>query len=193
MTTLQRKRLGSMAGLAVLALATLASYLVLASYRGRALAAELHWSDCQSLKLQILAYSKEPAKAQADALKQPDLAQRIEAACRSATVLPASVERISPESPRRLGDGPYKEVPTQVSLGKVTLRQVLFFLHALSNSAADGSGPGLRVESLRLSAPRGVESSDQWKAEMVLTYLVYAPSTPAPGSPAPGFSSDGSP
>ena len=49
-------------------------------------------------------------------------------------------------------------------------------------AAEDAGGPGLRLEALRLSAPRGEEAGDQWTAEATLVYLVYDPKAAPTGT-----------
>jgi hypothetical protein len=37
--------------------------------------------------------------------------------------------------------------------------------------------PGLRIKTLRLSAPTPDDTTDKWTAELTITYLLYDPPT----------------
>ena len=82
--------------------------------------------------------------------------------------------RIWPEPARRVGDTAYKQKPTQVILHKLTLQQLIRFLHTLT-----GPDTGLHVASLRLTTPRGHDTTNIWNAETTITYLIYAPIEPS--------------
>ncbi len=160
--------LGMMAGL--LALAALWSYQQMEARKLSAQQAQADLVDCRSLAGKIrqsravpcLATSKEPAASESIA--------QIEQAVRSAGIAPNSLDRITPEMPRRVGDTAYKEKPTQVQLRKVSLRQVAALAYNLR--IADVA---LNTGSVRLSAPRDDDTTDLWNAELVLTYLIYDP------------------
>jgi hypothetical protein len=79
-------------------------------------------------------------------------------------------EGIAPAAPRRIGESPYLEHPTQLLLRQVTLAQVFSFLHALS----DGGSP-LEARSIRLSAAREDPTGTQWTVELTLSYKLYSP------------------
>jgi hypothetical protein len=155
------------------------SYMQLAETRASEAAAAQDLADCRALTARIELLRRRPSVAGAQQLGAADLSRRIESAARAADFADGSVERIEPEPARRVGETNYREVPTQVRLRRVTLRQVFTFLHALS---ADPSQPAndaqqciLRVRDIRLSAPRGEEIGDRWTVESTLTYTVYAP------------------
>ena len=160
-----------------LALGLLWSYGRLAD--GRAAAADL--ARCRELATRIEQARGRPAVAGPQELRPTDLSRRIEAA--AAGVGDAAVERIEPEPARRVGESPYKEVPTRVRLRGVTLAQAFALLHALGEDAP--GAPGLRLRSVRLSAPRGQESGDAWGVESTLAHLVYDPAAAPAGRADP--------
>ncbi|KKM17455.1 hypothetical protein LCGC14_1675610, partial [marine sediment metagenome] len=94
----------------------------------------------------------------------------IEQAARAAKISPDRLVRISPEPPQRLGDTVYKEKPTQVLLKNITLKQLVVLAHTLM-----GASEGLSIKSIRVTAPRSDSADDRWTAEIVVTYLIYAP------------------
>jgi HPt (histidine-containing phosphotransfer) domain-containing protein len=126
---------------------------------------------CVNAASRIHTLRQRPSLAGLEQLQSTELSRRIEQATRSANIDPArSLLRIVPESPRRLGDSPYKEAPTQVSLRQVTMQQLIGFLYTLTPSDS-----GLQARSLRLSVPRQTDSSDDWEVEATITYLIYSP------------------
>jgi hypothetical protein len=133
---------------------------------------------------------RRPAVAEGHGLGDADLHRRIAAAAGAAELPAESLGRIESEPSRRVGETPYREDATRVYLHRVTLRQLFTFLHALAAGPAGvaaetggdaSAGSGLRVKSIRLSAPRGEETGDRWTVETTLAYLVYDP-RPAGGA-----------
>jgi hypothetical protein len=175
-----------MAGMIAVALLAAAAWCCtrLADARASASAAAQDLDDCRTLAAQIESLRRLPAVAGAAELGTSDLSRQIEQAAKIAEFPEDGVERIEPEPARRVGETNYGEVATQVRLRHVTLRQVFTFLHALcaaadnasttSNSSAR-SMSGLRLRTIRLSAPRGEETADRWTVESTLTYMVYSP------------------
>ena len=144
---------------------------------------------CRELAAKVEVLRRRPAMAEGQGLRETDLHRRIAAAAGAADLPADALGRIESEPSRRMGEAPYREDATRVYLYHVTLRQLFTFLHALANgpagageaAAAAPSGSGLRVKSIRLSAPRGEETGDRWTVETTLTYLVYDP-RPAGGA-----------
>jgi len=137
-------------------------------------------SACRDAASRIEQLRRRPAVAGSREVQATELSRRIEASARAAEMPDGALDQIEPQPPRRVGDTPYRQTPTRVRLRGVTLQQLFTFLHALA--AEDASGPGLRLEALRLSAPRGEEAGDRWTAEATLTYLVYDPKAAALGA-----------
>jgi hypothetical protein len=176
-----------MAGVIAVALVAAVAWcsMRLADARASASAAGQDLADCRALAARIESLRRLPAVAGAVELGAADLSRQIERAAKVADFPEGSVERIEPEPARRVGETNYSEVATQVRLRRVTLRQVFTFLHALcaadatpSATPANGAGrsaSGLRLRSIRLSAPRGEENADRWTVESTLTYMVYSP------------------
>jgi hypothetical protein len=134
--------------------------------------AEGDLADCRIAAQEILECRERPALA-ADRERGPgEVHSLIErAAAASGIVAKDSLERISPQAPRPVGDTAYREQDTEVSLRKVTLQQLVSFLHGLLTS-----GSGLRAKSIHLSTPRDEELGDRWTVELTLSYLIYDPS-----------------
>jgi hypothetical protein len=160
------------------------SYGRLADARGAAGAAADNLAACRDLAAQIESLRRRPALAGARELKGEELRNWIQQAA-SAQFDDGSVGLIEPGSPRRLGDGPYRETPVVVRLKSVTLRQLFTFLHALAADPARG----VHVRRVDLNAPRENEADDRWNVETTVAQLVYAPrqvssTPPAPTTPA---------
>lgn len=140
--------------------------------------------ESQALAQRVEKLTERAPVALAGELQISALAGAIEQAASTAQLPIAGVLRINPQAPRRVGDTPYLQKPTDVSLRSVTLQQLIGFLHALS---ADRSN--LWPTELSLSAPRAVaaspsargpgagpaEQSDRWDADLTLSYLIYSP------------------
>jgi len=125
---------------------------------------------CRSIASRIQGSRNKPNLAEAQELQLAVLARQVELAAKAALIAPDRVARIWPEPARRVEDTVYKEKPTQILLKDVSMRQIVVFLHTLTTSTS-----GLWAKSLRLSASRGPEIQDSWSAEVVVTYLIYAP------------------
>jgi hypothetical protein len=150
---------------------------------------------CRDLAMRVEALRRRPAVAEGHGLGESDLHRRIAAAAGVAELPAESLGRIESEPSRRVGETPYREDATRVYLHRVTLRQLFTFLHALAAgragdpagtagaAAAAPAGSGLRVKSIRLSAPRGEEAGDRWAVETTLAYLVYDPRPAAGATP----------
>jgi hypothetical protein len=194
--TARRDRLLVALIIAGMLLALLWSYTRLSDSRRAAVDAAEELGTCRDLAARIDTLRGRPAVAEGHGLAESDLHGRIAAAAAAAEFPDGSLGRIDPEPSRRVGETPYREDAMRVNLHHVTLRELFTFLHALAggsgggaraqaNAGTDGpSGSGLRVKSIRLSAPRGEETGDRWTVEATLTYLVYDPK-PAAGATTP--------
>jgi hypothetical protein len=154
----------------VLAITSLAAAVHARSLSRQAQLATADATACLQLASQIRGLRQRPRKIESQQVQQPQLAKRIETAGTLAGIPLSAFSRIDPESPRRLGDTAYEEMPTQLSLRSVNLRQLVSLLYNLSTDDLN-----LNVKQIRLSAPRGTEAQDLWNAEVTLTYLIYAP------------------
>ncbi len=155
---------------ALLVLTAVWSYGGMARGRRRALAAAADTADCARMAARIRRAAVRPVKASEFERLATETTGIIERSARSAQIPADRLVRISPEPPQRLGESVYKEKPTAVLLKSVSMKQLVVMMHTLV--AAEF---GLNVKSLRLSAPRPDETRDLWNAEMVVTYLIYAP------------------
>lgn len=129
--------------------------------------------ECERLASTIESLRTQPAVAAVEDMGAQELGQRIEAASRLAQVGPGAIERVSPQAGRRVGDSPYLAKPTQIVLRGVTLSQATTLLFHLTDNT------GLTVKDIRLRTPHGEAANQFWMAEATLTYLIYAPTTPA--------------
>jgi len=138
--------------------------------RAAAIGARSGLAACHRLAARIERLRREPAVADDRERVQAETSGPVERAAEAAGISPDRLVRITPEPAVRLGDSAYKEKPVRVLLRRVGLRQVIETVHRL----ARGDG-GLRVKALRLSAPGTDATSNEWTAEVVLTYLIYEP------------------
>lgn len=155
---------------ALLVFTTAWSYGRLSDSRANAAIAAQELSECRALAEGIKQLSHKPTLAAENEIATGQLAQRIESAARSASLPVESIIRLSPEPARRVGRSPYEEKPTRLHLRSVQLSQLLPFMHALTDTQG-----GLRIKTIRLSAPREDAATELWNADLTLTYLIYAP------------------
>ncbi len=155
---------------ALLGLAAFWSYGLMADSRARAESAATATADCARMVAKIEAAAARPERASDHERLAAETTGIIERAAKAAGITPNRLVRISPHPPQRLGESIYKEKPTQVELKNVSLKQLVVLMHGLI-----GAGDGLNVRSIRLRAPRHDETSDIWNAELIVTYLIYAP------------------
>ena len=130
---------------------------------------------CRKLARKIERLRHRPNQAGARELEFSVLNARVEGAARMAAVARDRIAGIQPKPARRVGNTVYNHKPTEILLDAVSMKQLVVFLHTLISGS-----PGLHVSSLRLSASRGQESQDSWAAEVVVSYLIYAPPRAGP-------------
>jgi len=155
------------------------SGLKLSASRAAADAAGRDLAECRALLGRIEQLRRRPAVADARELGVADLSRRIERAAAAAKFEGGAIESIQPEDARRVGETDYREVPTHVRFGHVTLRQVFTFFHGLTGVDNTSAGAALRLKDVRLTAPHGEETADRWTVESTLTYMIYAPTSVA--------------
>ncbi len=158
--------------LIALVLATGYAYGMMSQMQARAMHAAQDLDACQRLADRIHELRRLPHLATAESATQSDITAQIESAARQYKIGPDRLVRISPESPRRLGDSPYREKPTQILMRGVTLQQAIGLLHHLCES-----NETLQVRSLRISAPRDDRQGDLWAVEASVTYLIFSPAS----------------
>ncbi len=170
-----RRQATLIAVLAVL-LAVLAGYSrqSLQAARAVAIAAETDLAACRKLARVLDTLDRDASRATDPSQRDVELRRNVERAAAAAGVPDDSLKRMIPESSTRVGDTPYKEHPTRIDLRNVTRRQIVTLLHSLL-AAEDG----LRIKTIRLTAPKPDDTTDLWNAEVLLTYLRYDPPTPA--------------
>ena len=144
------------------------SWSYLAGERDRALEAERDLQRGRQMVQQIRQLSKQPAVVREREQLQTETIALVESAARLAGI---SVSNYAHERPRRVGDTAYKEASIQIMLRKVPLKQLVQMVHKLMATTA------LQARSVRLSAPRQDEGGDPWNVDLVLSYLIYEPST----------------
>jgi hypothetical protein len=129
---------------------------------------------CHGLIERLEILRARPQQAALSAEPTTNLTKRIEQAAATAKLATNAIIRIDPQTASRLDDSSYQTQPTRVELRDITLPQLAKFLNALVSLDA-----GLEVSALQLTAPRhetdGNSESEQWSAEVVLTYLVFSP------------------
>jgi hypothetical protein len=167
--------------LVALALGYLLLWSVGALLAGRAAAHQAadDLAACQRMAQKIELLRRRPALAGDRQWQEAETARLIERAALDAGVAPAtSLVRISPESPRRLGTSSFREVPTQVVLRGVTLRQLAGLL-----AAANRADARLQARSIRIVAPRDEQAeAATWSAEVTLSQFVFSPAEAAQGT-----------
>lgn len=138
--------------------------------RGAALAAVADRAECLQLCAQIRRLRERPSMAGAAEMQLNELAALIERAADAAGLPRRQLTRIWPQPARRIGDGPYREKPTQILLRDATLEQAVRFMHEIETS-----NRVLNVSAVRLSVPRDEARRGAWSVELTLSYLIYAP------------------
>lgn len=140
-------------------------------------AARANLATCERLAVSIKALKQKPALARSLQHEMTDLIRRIEEAATSANIPLDRLVRIDPQTPKRLGNSSYQEHSAILDLDGVTLRQLITFLHLLASNES-----GLDAQNIQLLAPRENATSDQWNCGLVLTYLIYSPTSPTSGN-----------
>ncbi len=132
-------------------------------------------TECRRLAAEIRRLEAMPTFAAVDADSQREIARRIEQALRESQLPEDAVLRIQPPAqPFRLGDTPYQVFATRIELKQVSMRQLVRFAHALSDSQK-----GLAVRDVRLWTPRrdSEPTAETWSVEVTLTQLAFSPKT----------------
>jgi len=170
MTAQRRKDILVAVLISLLTIAAGWSYARYDAARSGAVRAWENLAASRSLASRIDQLRHKPNLAGAQELQLAVLGRQVERAAQVAQVTASKLARIWPEPARRVGNTVYREKSTQITLKDVSTRQFVVFLHTLTATT-----PGLSAQSLRLSASRGRETEDSWAAEVVVTYLIYAP------------------
>ncbi|MFZ5828652.1 MAG: hypothetical protein ACOY3P_01120 [Planctomycetota bacterium] len=129
--------------------------------------------ECQRLAGEIELLRKRPRLAGLAADSPRAITSRAEEALRLAELPVASLVRIEPQSPVRLGDSAYLLRPTRLELRRVTLEQAIRFAYHMAEE-----GQGASIRDLRLTAleePGDPANQGLWNAEAVLTQLIFSP------------------
>jgi hypothetical protein len=150
----------------------------LASENSARLAA-LNVQECRKLVERIAATRQQPVRAGIQRRTPEELSERIDRLAKQANFASNSIQSIDPVTPIRVGETAYKEQTTQIELRDVTLPKLAHFLRLLTEEDLE-----LRLSSIRLSAPQTGAStgSENWRAELTLTYLIFSPKSPSSGS-----------
>ena len=165
----------SMLAVLVAALLALASwsYGRMAAHRAAAADAAVALAECQSHQAHIESLRHKPTRVRSQEMQVRELAARLEVAIQQAGLPLDSLIWIRPDGVRRVGDSAYKEQPTQVLLHGLSIEHLVAFLSELSD---DDAPP--RIAHLRLTTPHGQDEGTRWNIECILSYLIYAPSSP---------------
>jgi len=174
--TRQAAALGALGIAIILAIAWSAG--VLSSRRAEAVLTSQQADACERVAEQIQALRQQPAIVGSQAKDMSELVTSIEQSASKAKIPAESLVRVWPQPTRRLAASDFVEMPTQVDLRNVTLRQIIEFLYELSQSEST-----LTAQRLRLSASPHSQTDSQWAAETTLVYLVYEPPAAKPAAP----------
>ena len=129
-------------------------------------------STCRAIAGRVVSLQSAGGAAVTEAIDQLSMQRRGEKALVSIGLPTNHLVEVASELPRSVGETAYREMPTNLVLRDVTLRQVVRFLLAMS---ADNSP--LQARALRLSSPRDSGGDTQWTAELTLTYFTYSPNS----------------
>lgn len=125
--------------------------------------------ECQALCDQITRLRTATQNRRPDE-EMNTLVEQIQQAAGQAAMPMSHVQRIRPSTERRIGQSPYVEKPTQLSLSNIKLPLAVAFLHHLATRQ-----PDLQIQSLRITEDRRNASSDQWQIEVGLASVIYSP------------------
>jgi hypothetical protein len=120
--------------------------------------------------------SKRPIEMQTNSIEKlaAQLPHKLDDAMKVAEIEPENLDRISPQPPRRIGQGDFSETPMQLVFHQVSLRQLLQFVSSLTHD-----NPWLTVRDVHLTHASSVESSTSnagWTIELTISYLSDAQS-----------------
>ncbi len=139
-------------------------------------------ADCRRLAAEIRALRTDAPTAAPETAAGEAVTERIDGAVRSAGLPADAVRDVDPRPARRSGRTAYRTRATGLSLAPLTLPELRRFADALVRDE-----PGLTVTSLRLSPPRETRGAgaapggpERWAADLVLTRLIYDPTTADP-------------
>ena len=129
---------------------------------------------CEQLANQIAEVSATPKKALEEQRSIDDLSSRIEQAAKASELAAGTVARILPQADRRIADTAYVAQPTRVECRNIGLKDLVFFIGELLSS-----DKAFHATTIRLSLPQVASSteSEAWNAELVLTHVLYSPTS----------------
>lgn len=171
------RRQSMLIGVMLLMLAVAAGWSVnrMLTARAEAAAAAADRATARQLAEAIADLRDQPAVAATQAMGRHQLLQRITDAAERAGLSSDVVEGTYPQSPRRVGQTPYRRQPTAITLRPLPLHQLTDLLYHLTAES------NLTVQDLRLRAPRDAEADENvWEAEANVTYLIYSPPADSP-------------
>ena len=177
---ISRRLIRGTSGLTFLALGSLATLALVGYLRMNASAAAMRAAshevrECRKLLADIAALQELPQFAALEADSPQSIRQRIDQATQNARIPEASLVRIEPQPPFRLGDSEYRLWSTRLELSNVNLQQITTFSHALVDEER-----GLTVRDLRLwsnSSDSTAGSQESWSAEITLTQVTFFPTS----------------
>ncbi len=135
------------------------------------------WTQCDVLASQIQTLRTQPSMADDRVMQDSDMTRRIaQAAAKSSFNTQKIVSTTYPDA-HRIGRTPYLEKPTELQIRKVTLKQTLDLLYALT-----GGGSQLSVTQLQFTTPHEESDRQLWTVMTTVSYLIYEPPTKNTGS-----------
>jgi len=171
--TLRRGSAFKLLALGALVLAALFGYLKMNAAAAAMQTASQDVAACRTLVAEITELQDLPQFAALEADRPQTIRESVEQATKTARLPAASLIRIQPQPPFRLGNSEYRLWPTRLELNAVTLQQVTSFAHALADEQR-----GLTVRDLRLWTPTSEStagSGETWSAEITLTQVTFSP------------------
>jgi hypothetical protein len=175
--TLQSQRTKLLIALLVAAsLAAGMSYSWQDKQRSAAALAAHDLGACRANIADLVRWNSVSASGSTPAASSPDLTIRLHTAATEAG-MPDQIASIDHGQQRQLPDMDYAETLVLLRLNAVTIRQLVTFLHQLSEHDAS-----VRAKSVGLGLPAGQGADsvgDTWAADVTLSCLTYAPRTRA--------------
>lgn len=152
------------------------AWMAFSDARDASIRASENTFKCEDFIQSIHTLQARPSLAQTETIQSAELVRHIEQAVAKVQLPPQALIRVTPDTAQRIGDTPYMEKRTEVQLKDISLSQLVFFLHSLTQES------GLRSTAIRISAPRNADSQNKWIADLTLSYWIYSPKSGQPTS-----------
>lgn len=132
--------------------------------------AESDFNEMNRKISEIQQLSEAPRVAALD-LESPDaIVNRINASLRQAGLPVGTLDNQAPSEPQRIGQSDFTLRSVRVVLQHAPLNKIIAFCDALKDEET-----GSVVRDLNLTQPKMVGNTEQWKAQMTLTQMIFSP------------------